>query len=271
MSFRVPVFIRYLPPLILFLFVMLMIFIGLIDTFAPLFMQHHYIAFFVLFIPLSFSMVMWLLAFISLMLDDPGEMKNEVRLIKGHAKNFPHKCQKCGLPKPFRAHHCSQCGKCYAKMDHHCVIIGKCVALRNQRTFCIFLFHSIVMTSIWTISTILFFALCDYEWFPYMLILDIFGSTTAPVFLSLLFAEQINHIMKGQTILEDEFHIEIKTNNTKLQNLEEVFGPLSFSWLIPGPTPYNITAFHWERFRPKENEENQEKETKIDENKVKTD
>ena len=279
MNIRLPKFLRYFPPFIMLIIVVLMIFIGIIDTFIPLFKQHHYFVFFILFIPLSFSMIMWFFAFISLMMDDPGEMKNEIKHIKGHAKDFPYKCKKCGLPKPYRAHHCSQCNKCFAKMDHHCLIIGGCVALRNQKTFCVFLFHSVIMTSLWTLSTIFFFILCDYQWFPINLILDIFGSTTAPVFLGILLYQQIQHILEGQTTLEDEFNIQIKTNNTKLQNFEEVFGPPSFDWIIPTPTPYSISAFQWEHLRPpedsKENKEEQEQnnnKTNEDNNeKIKTD
>ena len=262
MNIRLPKCLRYAPPIIMLIIVVLMIFIGILDTFVPLFKQHHYIVFILLFAPLSFSMIMWFFAFISLMFDDPGEMRNEIRHVKNHAKDFPHRCKKCGLPKPFRAHHCSQCGRCFAKMDHHCIIIGGCVALRNQKTFCVFLFHSVVMTSIWTLSTIAFFVLCDYKWFPINLVLDIFGSTTAPVFLGILLYQQLQHIIEGKTTLEDEFNIEIKTNNTKLQNFEEVFGPFSFDWFVPTPTPYSISAFHWEKYRPKEEKEDIENSDK---------
>ena len=73
----------------------------------------------------------------------------EVKLI--HEK-FVKRCQHCKTVKPPRTHHCSQCNRCVVRMDHHCVWIGNCVGLHNMKPFLLFLYYSILTT---TVSSIL--------------------------------------------------------------------------------------------------------------------
>lgn len=248
---------RYVPPFLLFVIVSLMIIIGINHVYVPLYFQGYKITIMLFFIPLTFSIIMWLLAFFSLMVDDPGDMKNEARYVK--KKDCETRCSKCNSIKPFRAHHCSTCGKCFGKMDHHCLIIGKCVAIRNHKTFVVFLLHGILMTVNWFFVTlIMIFKGCNK--FPIELILDVFGSTTTPTFLGVLFAQQILNIMSGRTILEIEFDIPIRKDKTKLKYLEEVLGPLSLNWLIPTPTPYTTNAFQWEYMKGDYKKEDSDKE-----------
>lgn len=253
---------RYVPPILLFVIVSLMVIVGINHVYVPLYMQGYKKTIIGFFIPLTFSLVMWLQGFFSLMFDDPGEMSRESRYVKN--KNCDIRCKKCNAIKPYRAHHCSVCRKCFGKMDHHCLIIGKCVAIRNHKTFVVFLLHGILMTVNWFFVTLIMLKYgTDHFQLPF--ILDLFGSTSTPLFLGVLLGQQIYYIMSGRTLLEVEFDIPIKIEKTKLQLLEEVLGPLSFSWLIPSPTPRSTNAFQWEHLRPKE-----EKEEHDDEGKAKT-
>lgn len=57
-------------------------------------------------------------------------------------------CLWCGRLRPPRCHHCTLCKRCVLKRDHHCYFTRVCIGVNNQRHFLIFLFWSIVMTSL---------------------------------------------------------------------------------------------------------------------------
>ncbi|GFO05957.1 palmitoyltransferase [Plakobranchus ocellatus] len=67
-------------------------------------------------------------------------------------------CLWCRRLRPPRCHHCTLCRRCVLKRDHHCYFTRVCIGVNNQRHFLIFLFWSIVMTS-----------LASFEIIPYTL------------------------------------------------------------------------------------------------------
>ena len=158
---------------------------------------------------ITFHSILWLWSFISLYLRDPGSMLKEKKSFNSKANK---KCQKCGLPKPFRAHHCSKCNKCFARMDHHCTLFGKCIALRNQKIFVLSAFYSFLLSMSWFILSIL------YSFLNWKHLTN--NQTAAPlaalfmtIFFFNKFHEQIHNIINGKTILEKQFSLKVSNNN----------------------------------------------------------
>jgi len=53
-------------------------------------------------------------------------------------------CTTCRVARTPRSKHCRECQRCIHRFDHHCSWIGACVALRNHRTFVLFLVAAIL-------------------------------------------------------------------------------------------------------------------------------
>ena len=247
---KIPKIFQFFPPIFIFIMTLFLIYLYLNHCLFPLYFNERYIITILLWGILSFCLIMWFWGFFGLIFGDPGEINNELKYIKNFNCNF--KCNKCNSLKPFRTHHCSQCNKCFAKMDHHCVVLGKCIAIRNQKTFIVYLFYCIILNLIWFISSILSIFLIKYEIFPRIMIIDLFGSSSLLFLISILFFDQIYNLYNGNTTLEIEFKSNIKNNENKFKNLYEVLGPFSIDWFIPTPTSIKYSnCFSWEYLRIK--------------------
>lgn len=196
-------------------------------------------------------LVLWMWSLLVLVFGDPGDMRNERDHLGGNANSCKEFCPKCGVIKPYRAHHCQLCGCCHARMDHHCTVIGRCVGLRNQKVFIVFLLHSLILLGSYFISALAAAIVLTQKEFPRYLIIDLFGSSSLFVLVGIIFAEQIQTLRTGKTILEHLFDIEIPNPDPK-NDFALLFGEFSIEWFLPIPTPYSrVRADHWEHLRPK--------------------
>jgi len=245
---KIPKVLRFFPPILIFFMTIFLVYLCFSHSLLKLAFEEKYVTVFLLWMVLSVELILWFWGFISLMLGDPGEIKNELKMCPNMATDCV--CKKCGYMKPYRTHHCSQCGVCYAKMDHHCVVLGKCVAIRNQKPFIVFLGHSIILAIFWFIATLITVISVKFEEFPRVLIVDFFGSSSLATLVFILFYDQIDTILSGKTTIEIEFKYQFRGKQTKYENWRQVFGDFSMDWILPTPTPYSrCNAFMWEPIR----------------------
>ncbi|KAK9058955.1 hypothetical protein SSX86_021572 [Deinandra increscens subsp. villosa] len=154
-------------------------------------------------------------------------------------------CRKCNVIKPPRSHHCSVCGRCVLKMDHHCVWVVNCVGALNYKYFLLFLFYTLLETTLVTLSLLPYFMafFSDEE-------IEIAGSpsTLATTFLAFVlnlafalsvFGFLIMHasLVSGNTTTIEAY--EKKTSPKwrydlgRRRNFEQVFGTVERYWFIP--------------------------------------
>ena len=223
-----------------------------------LFVNHDFVGFFYYGYPVtgiliwsvfSFFFFSWITAFFILMFSDPGSMQTELKYFKGK-HNCTEICKICGIVKPYRTHHCRRCGYCFARMDHHCASMGFCIALRNTKIFIPFLVYSVIMLTIYAVSSFLMIVIGNHASFPYVLVFDIFAGGTLAVILGLLVSGHILGILSGRTLLEERFDIVVETEKTGYERFQEVFGPPSIRWILPIPLGFDeVSPFIWEKYR----------------------
>ena len=244
---KIPKQFRFLPPIFMFIMTILFVILCIKHCFLNLIISKHVFLVIILWGIFSFSCLMWLWGFIILMFGDPGTIEKEKKYCIDPKCRV--RCIYCKSYKPYRTHHCSTCGICYARMDHHCLFLGRCVALRNHKTFLVFLFYSILMCFIWFISSLCTIFLCDSNLIPHLINIDIGGSASLCGLVCFLMYQELYNLMLGQTTLEGKFDIKIKTNKTKMENVEEIMGPFGINWLLPTLTPITTNAYQWEYLR----------------------
>ncbi|KAG0474555.1 hypothetical protein HPP92_014241 [Vanilla planifolia] len=166
-------------------------------------------------------------------------------------------CRKCNQLKPPRCHHCSVCGRCILKMDHHCVWVVNCIGALNYKFFLLFLFYTLLETTLVTVSFlsnfITFFNEGEIPASPGSL-----ATTFLTFVLNLAFALSVLGllVMHLSLVAANTTTIEAyekKSTPTwrydlgRRKNFEQVFGTNKWYWLIPAYTEEDfrrITTLH---------------------------
>lgn len=171
-----------------------------------------------------------------MLLHQPGVVADSGNLAIRH-------CRKCNQLKPPRCHHCSACGRCILKMDHHCVWVVNCVGALNYKFFLLFLFYTLLETSLVTVillsNFVAFFNEGEIPASPGSL-----ATTFLTFVLNLAFALSVLGllVMHLSLVTANTTTIEAYEKKTtpkwrydlgRRKNFEQVFGIDKRYWLIP--------------------------------------
>ena len=182
-------------------------------------------------------LLMSLASYLVCVFSDPGMLPQRAAPLL-LARGVP-RCARCHQPKPPRAHHCSVCDRCVTKMDHHCPWVNNCVGAGNYKSFLLFVAYTGLL-SLWGVL-FLIPAMINLDWqdiqFPQIVMLITFG--VGCIFGLMLTGFSVAHLgmlFRGVTTLETLYPTDeeaLSNTRTRRQNIEEVFGPVPWLWVIP--------------------------------------
>ena len=193
-----------------------------------------------------------LMAFISTMSTNPGEIPLYWGFYIGD-DDYKRKryCLICNAFKPERSHHCSVCNICVLNMDHHCPWVDNCIGFYNRKFFMQLLFFVVILTIYVDISEIYFIFDMSMRLFKKQIkYSEIFHVGLAiicylavfifSIIITMFFKFHIKLVLNNSTTIES-LDVEHKKDNDKFnigarQNWEQVFGSEPLLWLIPIPT-----------------------------------
>ncbi len=193
-----------------------------------------------------------LMAFISTMSTNPGEIPLYWGFYIGD-DDYKRKryCLICNAFKPERSHHCSVCNICVLNMDHNCPWVDNCIGFYNRKFFMQLLFFVVILTIYVDISEIYFIFDMSMRLFKKQIkYSEIFHVGLAiicylavfifSIIITMFFKFHIKLVLNNSTTIES-LDVEHKKDNDKFnigarQNWEQVFGSEPLLWLIPIPT-----------------------------------
>ena len=193
-----------------------------------------------------------LMAFISTMMTNPGEIPLYWGFYIGD-DDYKRKryCLICNAFKPERSHHCSVCNICVLNMDHHCPWVDNCIGFYNRKFFMQLLLFVVILTLYVDISEIFFIFDMSMRLFKkYIKYSEIFHIGLAvicyiavfifSIIITMFFKFHVKLVLNNSTTIES-LDVEHKKDNDKFnigqrQNFEQVFGSDPLLWFIPIPT-----------------------------------
>ena len=193
-----------------------------------------------------------LMAFISTMTTNPGEIPLYWGFYIGD-DDYKRKryCLICNAFKPERSHHCSVCNICVLNMDHHCPWVDNCIGFYNRKYFIQLLIIATTLTLYIDISEIYYifemsrrlvnkhikYSELFHVGFAIICYLSIFiFSFIITMFLKF----HLKLVLTNSTTIES-LDTEHKKDYAKFdigsrQNWEQVFGSDVLFWFFPIPT-----------------------------------
>jgi len=193
-----------------------------------------------------------LMAFISTMLTNPGEIPLYWGFYIGD-DDYKRKryCLICNAFKPERSHHCSVCNICVLNMDHHCPWVDNCIGFYNRKFFMQLLCCVVILTIYVDISELYFVLGMALRLFKkqikYSEILHVGFVIIAylavfifSIIITMFLKFHIKLVFDNSTTIES-LDTEHKKDNEKFnigkrQNWEQVFGSEPLFWFFPIPT-----------------------------------
>ena len=193
-----------------------------------------------------------LMAFISTMMTNPGEIPLYWGFYIGD-DDYKRKryCLICNAFKPERSHHCSVCNICVLNMDHHCPWVDNCIGFYNRKFFMQLLLFVVILTIYVDISEIFFIFDMSMRLFKkHIKYSEIFHIGLAvicyiavfifSIIITMFFKFHVKLVLNNSTTIES-LDVEHKKDNDKFnigqrQNFEQVFGSDPLLWFIPIPT-----------------------------------
>ena len=193
-----------------------------------------------------------LMAFISTMMTNPGEIPLYWGFYIGD-DDYKRKryCLICNAFKPERSHHCSVCNICVLNMDHHCPWVDNCIGFYNRKFFMQLLLFVVILTLYVDISEIFFIFDMSMRLFKkHIKYSEIFHIGLAvicyiavfifSIIITMFFKFHVKLVLNNSTTIES-LDVEHKKDNDKFnigqrQNFEQVFGSDPLLWFIPIPT-----------------------------------
>ena len=193
-----------------------------------------------------------LIAFISTMKTNPGEIPLYWGFIIGD-EDYKRKryCLICNAFKPERAHHCSVCNRCVLNMDHHCPWVDNCIGFYNRKFFMQLLFFVTILTIYIDISEIYFVIDMTIKLFKLQIkyselvhigfvIICYLAVFIFSFVIALFFKFHLGLVLNNSTTIEslDKEHEKEneKYNINPKDNWEQVFGNEILFWFIPFST-----------------------------------
>ena len=179
------------------------------------------------------AILLLLMAFISTMSTNPGEIPLYWGFYIGD-DDYKRKryCLICNAFKPERSHHCSVCNVCVLNMDHHCPWVDNCIGFYNRKYFMQLLIFVVFLTIYVDISEIYFVINMALKLFKkqikYSELFHIGYVIICSIIITMFLKFHINLVLNNSTTIEslDTEHKKEnqKFNLSKKENWEQVFG-----------------------------------------------
>ena len=197
-------------------------------------------------------LILLLMAFISTMSTNPGEIPLYWGFYIGD-DDYKRKryCLICNAFKPERSHHCSVCNICVLNMDHHCPWVDNCIGFYNRKFFMQLLIFVVILTIYYDIS-LLYYVIkmvislikmkVKYSQIFHVgyVVICYIAVFIFSIIITMFLKFHLKLVLTNSTTIES-LDVEHKKENEKfnlspMENWEQVFGTDRLFWFIPIPT-----------------------------------